>query len=60
MLGHAEVVHYDAEALAEARAIDASNGLQQLRLADRTVEVHHALNWRIKACKQHRLHYKEG
>ena len=60
VLGDAVVVHHDAAALAEPRAVHAGNGLQQLRLADRAVEVHHAFNRRIEAGQQHRLHDQES
>ncbi|MNZ84140.1 hypothetical protein D3C78_1028860 [compost metagenome] len=49
MLGHAVVVHHNAAALAKAGAVDAGNRLQQFRFSDGPVEVHHALNRRIKA-----------
>ncbi len=60
MLRDTEVVHHDAATFAETGAVDAGNRLQQLRLADRAVEVHHTLNRRIKAGQQHRLHHQEG
>ena len=60
VLRHAVVVHHDAAALAEAGAVDAGDGLQQLGLADRPVQVHHALDRRVEAGEQHRLHDQEG
>ena len=60
VLGDAVVVSHDAAALAEAGAVHASNGLQQLCLADRPIEIHHAFNRRIEAGQQHRLHDQES
>ncbi|MNI19153.1 hypothetical protein D3C73_725810 [compost metagenome] len=60
MLGHAVVVHHDAATLAETGTIYAGNGLQQLCLTDRPVEVHYTFDWRIEAGEQHRLHDQEG
>lgn len=60
VFGNAVVIHHDAQAFAKPGAVHAGDGLQQLGLADRAIEVHHALNWRIEAGQQHRLHHQEG
>jgi hypothetical protein len=56
----AVVVHHDAELLAVAGAVHAGDGLQQLGLADRPVEVHHTLDRRVEAGQQHRLDDQKG
>jgi hypothetical protein len=55
-----EVVHHDAELLAVAGAVHARDRLQQLGLADRPVQVHHAFDRRVEAGEQHRLHNQES
>ena len=53
------VVDDDSGTLAKTSAVDARDGLQQLRFLDRTVEVHDTLDLRVETGQQHRLHDEE-
>ena len=60
MPGDAVVVHEDARRLPVPGSVHAGDGLEQLGLSDGTVEVHDALDGRVEAGEEHRLHDEEG
>ena len=59
MLADAVVVDDVADVLARRGAIDPRDGLEQLRLLDRAVQVEDLLDRCVEAGEQHRLHDQE-